>query len=121
GAKVDAAPHAHIFDLVSQLLHVGETALDLGIHYVDDHHWRRWVGAQHHLEDAHGHAGNDGSLRGIFGIHGIGVERHPASVAVGGVVAVLVTVADRRHGPPKVVGKLGVPIDDEGVGDAHVE
>src|SRR5687768_9174413 len=49
------------------------------------------------------------------------VERGPAGIALGGIVAVLVTVADRGDGPPEIVGVLGVPIHDVGVGQAHVE
>ena len=42
------------------------------------------------------------------GMHGRGIERRPGGVALGGVVAVLVAIADRRHGPPVIVGELGV-------------
>ncbi len=49
------------------------------------------------------------------------VERRPAGIAFGPIVAVHVAVADRRHRPPEIVGELRVPVGDEGVGDAHVE
>src|SRR5262249_813319 len=47
------------------------------------------------------------------------VERQPARVALGGVVAVLVAIADRGDRAPRVVVELGIPMDDEAIGEAH--
>src|SRR5262245_40832769 len=54
-------------------------------------------------------------------MHGRGIERGPAGTALRGIVAVLVAIADGGDGPPEVVGELGVPVGDDGVGYAHVE
>src|SRR2546429_1713016 len=48
-------------------------------------------------------------------------KRGPAGIALGSIVAVLVAIADRGDGPPEIVGVFGVPIDDVGVRQAHVE
>src|SRR5262249_7074097 len=47
------------------------------------------------------------------------VERQPTRVALGGVVAVLVAIAGRGDRAPRVVMELGIPIDDEAIGEAH--
>src|SRR6478672_1650529 len=49
------------------------------------------------------------------------VERGPGGIALGSIVAVLVAIADCGDGPPEIVGVLGVPVDDVGVRQAHVE
>ena len=77
--------------------------------------------AEHRFQDGSGKPGHDRRLRRVFRMHRRGEKRPPPRVALSRVVAVDVTVADRRDGAPEVVMELGVPVGDEGVGDAHVE
>ena len=83
-------PHAHVLHLIRDQLHVGESALQLGVHDVGRHDRGRRIRSEHRVEDTHAYARDDGRLRGVFGKHGVGIERRPAGVALGGVVAVLV-------------------------------
>src|ERR1041384_1817501 len=57
--------------------------------------------------------------RGVRGVHGRRVQRRPAGVALGGIVAVLVAVADRRDRAPEVVVELRIPLQDERVTPPH--
>ena len=49
------------------------------------------------------------------------IQRRPSGVALGGVVAVHIAVADRGDRPPEIVGVLRIPIENVVVGQAHVE
>ena len=61
------------------------------------------------------------ACEGYSGCIGVAFERRPTRIALGGVVVVLVAVADRCDRPPEIIGELRIPVGDEGVGDAHVE
>src|SRR5262245_48140853 len=120
-AEMDAAPDAHFHGFGGDLLDLAVAALQLGIHQVSDDDGVGRLGPEHRLQNAHRYAGDDAGLRRILGMHGHGIERGPAGIALGGVVAVLVAVADGRDRTPEMVDELGVPVGDEGVGHAHVE
>ena len=72
-------------------------------------------------EDGRRDAGQGGGRRGIFGMQRRRVERRPAGVSLGGVVGVLITVADRRDRSPTVVVKFRIPVADVVIGDTHIK
>src|SRR5215218_4613095 len=71
------------------------------------------------FENASSGPGVDSGLGRIFRVHRRGVQGQPTRVAFGGVIPVLIAIADRRDGPPKVVLEFGVPIHNEAVGEGH--
>ena len=58
---------------------------------------------------------------GYSGCSGVAFNDVHAGSTLGGVVAVLVAVADRGDGPPHKIGVLRIPVEDVVVGERHVE
>ena len=73
------------------------------------------------LENASRRTRIDPRLGRIFRMHRRGIEGQPARVPLGGVIAVLITVADCRDRTPELVMELRVPIEDVAVRDANGE
>src|SRR5262245_19484411 len=120
-AEMDAAPDAYHPLLFGYLRNTVELTLQPGICTVGHCEHLRRSGAEHRFEDGRRNAGHDGRRRGIFGMHRRRAQRRPAGVSLGGIITVLIPVADRRHWSPTVVVKLRIPVADVVIGDTHVD
>src|SRR4051794_2785264 len=117
-AEVNATPDAHLLMLFGHLSEAGELARQAGVGDVGRDETFGPI-PEHGFEDASRRAGIDAGLRRILRMHWRCVERQPARVALGRLVAVLVAIADRRDRPPEIVLELRVPIDDKAIGESH--
>src|SRR5262245_4098700 len=117
---MDAAPDAYHPLLFGHLPDGVELTLQPGIGTIGHRDYRQRPGAEPRFKDAGGYAGNESRRRGIFGMHRRRVQRRPAGVSLGSIVAVLIPVADRRDRSPTVVVKLRIPVADVVIGDTHV-
>src|SRR5450631_5325 len=112
---MNAAPDAHLFVLLVHLRKACEFARKaLVVNIGRDEVFR--TATENSFKNTSRSTRIDPRLRWIFRMHRRGVQRLPARVAFGRIVAVLVAVADRGDRPPEVVLEFGIPIDDEAVG-----
>src|SRR4051812_38488067 len=109
---MNAAPDAYLFMLLVHLrkacklarkARVGDVGRDEAF----------WLATENSFQNTSRCTRVDPRLRRVFRMHWRCVERLPACVAFGRIVAVLVAVADRGDRPPEIVLEFGVPIDDE--------
>src|SRR6267143_1033442 len=118
--EVDATPDAHLFVLFRHLREAVEAALQARVACVG-YGKALGPGSEDGFENASRGTRIDRCLSRIFRMHRRRIEWQPAGVALGGVIAVLIAVADRRERPPGLVVELRVPVEDVAVGDAHGE
>src|SRR5215475_2029050 len=118
---VNAAPDADILLLLSHIGQAGELPRPLRIPHIGRRERNDLQGTEYRFQNRRRDRCVDGRLRGVFGMQRRRDKRGPAGIALGCIIPVLVAIADRGDGPPEFVEVLGVPIDDVGVRQAHVE
>src|SRR5262245_3866871 len=52
-------------------------------------------------------------------MHRCDVQWRPARLSLRGIIAVLISIADRSDWSPEVVVKLRIPVEDEGISNTH--
>src|SRR5262245_15793223 len=106
---MNAAPNAHIAVLLVHLRDIVELPLYVWIEQIGCSERDDRFEPKHRFENTDRRPRDDRRLRRIFRMHRGVVEWGPPGVALGGVVAVLVTVANRSDRPPEIIGEFRIP------------